>query len=286
MPILSRRLFVWAAALAAGVAAPFAAHALAQQQQQGRGGAPAPPAPTLGLDNGTLDFDTPDFTLKLVKDSQTIAALQPKGAKGMDANTPFDFTPADQLPARQADRFNHLGDIQVRIQQQGWRDGAWVDLASSNARKPVTPLTNYRATQGTRVLAAADLTPTMGESPLTISRAWVLDGSGRLSLQFEVTNSSKAAVSVGGLGFPVVFNNMIQNFVTNRARTLPQAHEICSFFDPYVGGDAGYLQVTRLSGAGPALIVTPQPGTKTPFEAFRPLNDASRRGQTLSLIHI
>ena len=73
---------------------------------------------------------------------------------------------------------------------------------------------------------------------------------------------------------------MIQNFTTNRARTLPQAHEICSFFDPYVGRDAGYLQVTRLSGAGPALVVVPEPGTKTPFEAFRPLNDASRRGQT------
>ena len=86
--------------------------------------------------------------------------------------------------------------------------------------------------------------------------------------------------SIGGLGFPVVFNNMIQNFVTNRARTLPQAHEICSFFDPYVGRDAGYLQVTRLSGAGPALVVVPETGTQTPFEAFRPLNDASRRGQT------
>ena len=280
MSIISKRMSVWGAALFAGIAAPLAVHLWAQQQQGGRAGGPTPPPPTLGLENGTLDFDTPDFTLKLVKDSQTIAALQPKGARGMDANTPFDFTPADQLPARQGDRFNHLGDIQLRVQQEGWRGGAWTDLASSNARKPVIPLTNYKAPQGTRVLAAADLTPTMGESPLSISRAWVLDASGRLSLQFDVTNSSKAAVSVGGLGFPVIFNNMIQNFVTNRARTLPQAHEICSFFDPYVGGDAGYLQVTRLSGAGPALIVTPQPGTKTPFEAFRPLNDASRRGQT------
>jgi hypothetical protein len=280
MPTYSRRLVVWIAAIAAGVAAPLAVHVWAQQQQGGRAGGPTPPPPTLGLENGTLDFDTPDFTLKLVKDSQTIAALQPKGAKGMDAQTPFDFTPADQLSARQGDRFNHLGDIHLRIQQEGFRDGAWTDLASSNARKPVSPVTNYRAPQGSRVLAAADLTPTIGESPLTITRAWVLDASGRLALEFNVTNSSKSLVTIGGLGFPVVFNNMIQNFVTNRARTLPQAHEICSFFDPYVGGDAGYLQVTRLSGAGPALLVTPQAGTRTPFEAFRPLNDASRRGQT------
>ena len=41
-----------------------------------------------------------------VKDSQTIAVLEPQGAKGIDANTLFDFTPADQLTARQGDRFN------------------------------------------------------------------------------------------------------------------------------------------------------------------------------------
>ncbi len=273
----SRRLLILASAVAAA-AASVAVSALTQQAA-GRGG-PAPPPPTLGLENGTLDFDTPDFRLKLVKDSQTIAALEPKGAKGMDAATPFDFTPADQLSARQGNRFNHLGDIHLRIQQAGWRDGAWVDLASSAARKPVAAVANYPAPRGSTVLAVADLTPTIGESPLSITRAWVLDPSGRLVMRFDVTNTSQSEVAIGGLGFPVVFNNMIQNFVTNRARTLPQAHEICSFFDPYVGRDGGYLQVTRLSGAGPALVVTPAPGTKTPFEAFRPLNDATRRGQT------
>src|SRR6476646_3966400 len=87
------------------------------QQTPARGQTPPPPTPTLGLDHGPIDLDTPDFTLKLVKDSQTVAALDPKGAKGVDANTPFDFTPADQLSARQADRFNHFGDITVRLKQ-------------------------------------------------------------------------------------------------------------------------------------------------------------------------
>ena len=250
------------------------------REAQGRG-QPQPPQPTLGLEQGTLDFDTPDFRLKLVKNSQTVAALEPKGAKGMDATTPFDFTPADQLPARQGDRFNHLGDITLRIRQAGWRGGAWVDMASSTARKPVdAPAPPRPMPAGAKLLALSDLTPTLGESPLRVERMWYLDTSGRLVLHFNIANTSGAPVTIGGLGFPVVFNNMIQNFVTNRARTLPQAHEICSFFDPYVGGDAGYLQVTRLSGAGPALVVVPEPNTKTPFEAFRPLNDASRRGQT------
>src|SRR5262245_5866541 len=242
------------------------------QQTQGRGPqGPPPPTPTLGLDHGTFDFDTPDFTLKLVKDSQTVAALQPKGAKGVDANTPFDFTPADQLTARQGDRFNHLGDITLRIKQDGWRNGAWVDMASSDARKPVTAGQAPGAvvkSGAVRLLANADLTPTLpADSPVKITRSWRVDATNHLVLHFDLVNTSQAPVTVGGLGFPVVFNNMIQNFVTNRARTLPQAHEICSFFDPYVGRDGGYLQVTRLSGAGPALVVVPEINTKTPFEA-------------------
>src|SRR5262245_3212897 len=67
----------------------------AQQQtgQGGRGrrGAQADAPATLGLEQGTVEIDTSDFTLKLVKASQTVAAMQPKGAGG------FDFTPADRL---------------------------------------------------------------------------------------------------------------------------------------------------------------------------------------------
>ena len=48
--------------------------------------------------------------------SPVVAALQPKGAKGMDANTPFDFTPADQLTRH---GIYHLGDIQIRLGQDG-----------------------------------------------------------------------------------------------------------------------------------------------------------------------
>src|SRR2546429_8866349 len=62
---------------------------------------PTPLPPTLGLDQGYLEFDTPDFKLKLVKASQTVAALQPKGADG------FDFTPADRLERRGGEGFYH-----------------------------------------------------------------------------------------------------------------------------------------------------------------------------------
>jgi len=67
------------------------------------------PAPTLGLEQGTLDFETKDFVLKLVKASQTIAALQPKGAGG------FDFTPADRLANRAADRLQSWPESELII---------------------------------------------------------------------------------------------------------------------------------------------------------------------------
>ena len=38
---------------------------------------PEPPA-TLGLEHGLAEYDTPSFTIKLVKDSQTLAALMPR----------------------------------------------------------------------------------------------------------------------------------------------------------------------------------------------------------------
>jgi hypothetical protein len=136
-------LLVAAGALTAAL--PIVVRAGSVPQQTPGRGQPQPPPPTLGLEHGTLDFDTPDFKLKLVKDSQTIAALEPKGAKGVDPNTPFDFTPADQLPARQGDRFNHLGDITIRVKQEGWQDGAWVDLSSSNARRLVVSATGGSA---------------------------------------------------------------------------------------------------------------------------------------------
>src|SRR5262245_53312311 len=49
-----------------------------QQGRRGGGRGNAPVTPTLGLENGYLEFDTPEFALKLVKSSQTIAALVPK----------------------------------------------------------------------------------------------------------------------------------------------------------------------------------------------------------------
>ena len=85
------------------------------------------PTPTLGLEQGFQEFETPEFKLKLVKASQTVAALQPN-------NSPdFDFTPGDRLGRRAANGYYHLGDLIFRIQ----KDGKSHDYSTVTDRKPV-----------------------------------------------------------------------------------------------------------------------------------------------------
>jgi hypothetical protein len=207
----------------------------------------------------TQDFETPDFKLRLSKTSQTVAALEPKSTPG------FDFTPADRLSQRAANGYHHLGDLILSIRTGS--SGAWQNYDTAESRAAVESLTASGPT-----LATADLSRTLPAGiPLQITRSWVVD-NGHLVLHFELKNKTSQPVQIGALGIPVVFNNIITG------RNLKEAHEKCSFSDPYIGQGAGYLQVTRLSGAGPALIVVPE--GQTPFEAYQLLTEPTRPSQT------
>jgi hypothetical protein len=134
---------------------------------------PTPLPPTLGLEQGYLEFDTPEFKLKLVKASQTIAALEPKGAGG------FDFTPADRLERRAANGFHHLGDLTLRLRTGS--TGAWQNYDTAAMRQPVQALPASGHT-----LAVGDLAATLpADSPIQITRSWLLE-DGRLVLRFEI----------------------------------------------------------------------------------------------------
>lgn len=212
----------------------------------------AAPTPGPMLDQGVVNFDTPDFTLSLVRSSQTVAALKPKGADG------FDFTPGDLLAARSQNGYFHLGDLTLRL--RAGDSGNWTNYSTAAARTPVRAL----PTSG-NALAASDLAATLpAEIPLQITRTWAVD-QGRLVLRFTLSNTSAKGVQIGALGIPMIFNNVLNE------RSLDQAHAICSFYDPYIGEDAGYLQVTRLNGHGPALVVVPDGRTR--FEAYNPILD-------------
>ncbi|HEX5885288.1 MAG TPA: DUF5695 domain-containing protein, partial [Pyrinomonadaceae bacterium] len=218
-----------------------------------------PLPPTLGLDQGYLELDTPDFFVKLVKASQTVAALRPRNSSN------FDFTPADRLERRAANGYYHLGDLILRLRVG--ISGPWQEYSTAKSRKAVQPLA---ATEPT--LAAADLSLTLpADIPLHVTRSWLVE-SGRLVLRFELKNTTSQPIELGAVGIPMIFNNIITG------RSLKEAHETCSFSDPYIGHDAGYLQVTRLSGHGPALIVVPN--RQTPFEGYQPLTEPTRPSQT------
>lgn len=204
------------------------------------------------LDQGFLRLQTPEFDLSLVRSSETVASLKPRG------NANFDFTPGDLLTQRSRNGYFHLGDITLRLRSAGTTE--WKNYSTANVRVPVRPLA-----KAGNILVAADLTPTMAaDFPLVLERAWAVD-NGKLVLRFTLKNKSEAPVEIGALGIPMIFNNDLNH------RTLEQAHDLCSFYDPYIGEDAGYLQVTRLNGAGPALLVLPY--GKTPFEAYNPILD-------------
>src|ERR1022692_1199213 len=221
-----------------------------------KAGDKAAPVPGPMLDQGIVTYDTRDFTLSLVRSSQTVAAIKPKGADG------FDFTPGDLLIERSQNGYFHLGDLTLRLRSKESRD--WTNYSTASARTPVRTLP-----ASGDVLAIADLSPTLpAEIPLQITRTWAVE-DGKLVLRFALTNKSAKTVQIGALGIPMIFNNVLND------RSLDQAHAICSFYDPYIGEDAGYLQVTRLNGYVPALVVVPD--GKTPFEAYNPILDKKGR---------
>ena len=230
---------------------------------------------TLGLQDGFFSFDTPSFSVQLVKDSQTLYSLTTKGN-----SSGFDFIPADVMTQRQSNGNYHLGDITFRARVVG--SSAWTSGDTAAQRRNVSALTVSGST-----LAAANLLPTLpSRSLLNITRRWVLEGD-QLQLLFDVTNSQTQAVEIGSLGAPLEFNNVREPICSTFAssdisycilqiftgRTAAQTNELCSLFDPYIGQDAGYVQVTPLLGTLPPLVVVPV--GKSPLEGWRFLPEST-----------
>jgi hypothetical protein len=207
-------------------------------------------------------FDTPDFMLSLQQTSQTLVSLAPKAAKDG-----FDFAPSNRFTRRLGDGAYRVGDLDLRVRAAG--SETWSDYSTAFKRAAVKPL----KVKGT--LAAADITPSLGAGfPLKVTRTWAVIG-GKLVLRYTLTNPGKTAIEIGGLGLPMVFDNIITG------RHLDDAHEIASFYDPYVGRDAGYLQVNRLNGAGPSLLVLPE--KNTPFELYKPILNERNADKSLKI---
>ncbi|TJY63650.1 hypothetical protein FAZ19_18230 [Sphingobacterium alkalisoli] len=203
----------------------------------------------MDLSKGYLDFQVNKLVLQLAKASQTVTQLK------LNGDTSFDYTPDELLLKRAKNSFYHLGDINIALKR---KDNTWVKYSSAENRKDVIPL-ETEAGQ----LSKADITSTLNEIPLKVVRIWErLDED--LVLRFHIENNTTDDIEIGGLGIPMIFNNNMD------WKSLDVAHHDNLFFDPYIGLDAGYLQVNRLHGLGESLLVLPL--VNTPFEAYNPLN--------------
>ncbi len=194
----------------------------------------------------------PVFDAKLRPDTQTLARLSPLADRG------FDFLPSHLAAQRRGDGYAHLGDLNLRLRSHG---GEWREFSSYRKRVAVKAIDTSAGELG-----AADISATLGaELPLRVIRRWRIDGRA-LVLTFELSNRAGSPIEIGALGMPLVFDNILSD------RTLDQAHTQASFADPSIANDAGYVQVTRLNGQGPAWLVSPR--RTHPFEASAP---AARR---------
>lgn len=206
----------------------------------------------LGLSSGYSTLHSTDFRGTIVISSGTLASLN-------SSRTDFNFLPTDLLSNLAQNGVHHLGDITFRYRTPG--NDSWTSVDSAVSRKSVTQL----RTSGPTILAAADLAPTLGSKrPLKVTREWLSSGSG-IALRFNFTNTGTSTVELGSVGLPIAINNIF----TNRLATDTQAK--CSFADPYIGLDAGYVRVSPLSGTGDALVIAPLEASK--FEAWRFLKE-------------
>ncbi|WP_297094591.1 DUF5695 domain-containing protein [uncultured Draconibacterium sp.] len=220
---------------------------------------------SIDVKKGSLEFSTPDFNIEILKSSHTVAGLHPV------SEPKFDFTPGELLAKRNKAGFYHLGDINFRVKSEGASD--WTSFSSAASRKSVKSVDPKNDNQ----LAVSDLSSVLKDSPVQVLRYWEKK-DGHLALRFEIKNTSSEAVEIGALGIPLIFNN------NHDRKTLDEAHAENVFYDPYIGMDAGYLQVIRLKGSGPVLLVLPL--ENTPFEAWNPLlDDPTPRGITFEGFH-
>jgi len=215
------------------------------------------------VEGGRSTLQAKDLRLDLLQYSGTAARLTPS------ADPALDYTPGDSLIERSADTFYHLGDLDLRLRVEG--TSAWSDYSTAYRRKQVRVLASDAST------FSADLSSSLpDDTPVTVVRTWVVK-RGHLHLTFTLTNRTQKPVHVGAVGIPMVFNNIMNG------RTLEQSYATCSFYDPYIGQDAGYVQVGRLTGKGPILLIVPE--GHTPLEAWKPILDkrVSRGGEGLLL---
>lgn len=220
-------------------------------------------------------FQTSDFNFQIEQSNNYLVSLAPRVA-GLIPST-FDFSPVNATPYRQAPGHYHTGDIRLRFKNSN--QITWTIVDSALSRDAVQEISIGQNTSS--ILSAADITSTLNSSVVKVVRSWEQQ-RGDLVMMFNLTNTNSSALEIGGLGFPIEFNNVLQY------RDAEGQYQNCSFIDPNMGLNAGYFRVTRLSGAGPAVVGTPMNGSGMEAWNFlsEPVDNVIRyQAQTFEGIH-
>ena len=195
----------------------------------------------------------------------------------IDATVKVHWANSGRVPLpldRTAEGFHHLGDITLRVRKAG-STGGYSTHSTVSRKPPLATAANNARVAADGLSASTDatkcLTPPI--TGLSLKREVKLEGS-EVHLSLTLTNNDQTnGIEIGGLGFSMPMNQMFTG------RSLPQVAKACSFTEVYVGGDAGYVQVTRTTGEGPALLALPLKGgssTWRGFEGWRPLKQEDR----------
>lgn len=197
-------------------------------------------------------FSTGNFEGVLNEQSGVLQSLRPA------SDDSFDFSPSDFFSMRNEVGNYHTGDITLRWRAQGQTAWNEVDTAAQRHGNP-----GIAQSDGSIAETNFDSNFPDAAKLFNITRNWKVE-DGDLVLQATLTASSP--VEIGAFGFPIEFNSIFTN------RSADEVTAKCVLVDPYIGLDAGYLQVTRLTGTGPNLIITPY-GNASKFEAYRFLQE-------------
>jgi hypothetical protein len=212
-----------------------------------------------------IAFNTTSFAVGLRATTQTIERISPLTDAG------FSFAASSTAPSnRTGPNFVHLGDVSFRIARS---KGNFSSFSTAAAGSLPLPTLKEKGE-----LAAADLTPSLPGSPLSVSRHYTADAStGDVLVRYAIKNdrnASSGSVELSALGIAMAFDQVFSG------RSLATVAEACSFTDPYLGGNAGYVQVVRTTGDGPVLLVLPEAATAG-AEAWRMVEtDPTPRGVT------
>lgn len=176
------------------------------------------------------------------------------------SNSSFDFSPSDVFELRNGPGQYHTGDLTFRYR---WDNGSdWQDADTAALRLNTS---SFLAAEP--ALLNTSLNPQLPQltNGIEVFRTWAtLEGD--LTLEFTIQNTEARPLELGAVGMPIEFNNIFTG------RTAVNTTNECVLIDPYIGLDAGYVQVTRLTGTGPNLVITPLT-RDSKFEAWRFLEE-------------